>query len=49
MAEAARFGMDAQQAVVPAVFGVDLADLLDQGVFRGLPLGPRASACDPPE
>ncbi|MFD5057806.1 hypothetical protein [Streptomyces sp. NPDC058394] len=49
MTEAAQFGIDAQHAVVPAVFGVDLVDLLDQGVLRGLRLCPRASACDPAE
>ncbi|WP_328921139.1 hypothetical protein OG911_41510 [Streptomyces sp. NBC_00208] len=49
MAEAAQFGMYAQHAVFPAVFGVDLVDLLDQGVLRDLRLCPRASACDPPE
>ncbi|WSX25825.1 hypothetical protein OG520_01010 [Streptomyces sp. NBC_00984] len=33
VAEAAQFGMDSKRAVVPAVFGMDFADLLAQGVL----------------
>lgn len=44
VAEATQFGMDAKRAVVPPVFGVDLTDLLDEGVLGGLPLRPRLGA-----
>jgi hypothetical protein len=46
--EAAQFGMDSQRTVVAAVFGMDFADLLDQGVLGFLPLRPRLGAGDPP-
>lgn len=48
VAEAAQFGMDSKRAVVPAVFGMDFADLLDQGVLLELPPRPRLGAGDPP-
>ncbi|GGT68033.1 hypothetical protein GCM10010207_78510 [Streptomyces atratus] len=48
VSEAAQFGMHPRSAVVPAVFGVDLADLFHQGILVGLTGGPRIGAGDPP-
>jgi hypothetical protein len=48
VAKAAQFGMDSKRAVFPAVFGMDFADLLDQGVLLELPPRPRLGAGDPP-